>query len=171
MKKFNNLYKEHQNRSSKLFEEKVLNDFNTIYSGLLEKYEIPSFDKLNEKMKTVFLNELNTFWAESNGITDRGKKFLQNKSMSLTEYATPLQKSNYIRKKMVPAINETIRQTGLKTQLYDIIDEVYKKTGAEKLNDILTPESLVSLVKESLTTSLSEFLKEINYELKESSKN
>lgn len=170
MKKFNNLYKEHKKRSNLLFEEKVLNDFNTVYSGLLEKYEISTFNELNEKMKTVFLNELNSFWFKTEGITDKGKKFLRNKSMSLTEYATPLQKSNYIRKKMVPVISENIRQTGLKWQLYDIINEVYNKIGASNLNEVLTSETLISIIKESLTFSLSEFLKEINFELKENSK-
>ncbi len=170
MKKFNNLYKEHQERSNQLFEEKVLNDFNSVYSGLLEKYNIFSFDKLNEKMKTVFLNELHSFWVDVEGITEKGKKFLQNKSMSLTEYATPLQKTNYLRKKMVPIISETVRQTGLKWKLYDVINEVYKETGASQLNEVLTSESLVGIIKESLTSSLSQFLKEINYELKESGK-
>jgi len=166
MKKFNNLYKEHQERSNQLFEEKVLNDFNSVYSSLLEKYEVSAFDKLDEKMKTVFLNELHSFWVEAEGITEKGKKFLQNKSMSLTEYATPLQKTNYLRKKMVPIISETVRQVGLKWKLYDIINEVYKETGASQLNEVLTSESLVGIIKESLTSSLSQFLKEIKYEIK-----
>ncbi len=170
MKKFHDVYKKKQNRALEVFENKVLSDFKNVYSTLLDKYNINDFYKLNEEQQETFSAELNSFWTEENGLTEKGEKFLQVKSDVLSESSTTLQKRNFLKDKTTKIINETLRQSEMKWKLYDIIDEMYSEVEASNLGDILSPESITNVIKESFEISLSKFVKEINHELNESDK-
>ena len=169
-RKFGEIYKEQFQKSASLREGKVLNDFQKVYSALLEKYNTSEFHLLNEDYQKVFLTELSSYWSEDEGISQKGEKFLTKNVDMLNEDSTTLQRRNFLKKKSIATINETIRQTDLKWKLYSVIDDMYKEVKASKLQEVLSPEVLVKTIHESLATSLKELITEINYELTESAK-
>ena len=162
MRKFHQIYKEKQNKSNELFETKVLSDFKNVYSTLLDKYSIVDFYNLNEEEQITFLAELNSYWSEEQGLLEKGKKFLRIRSDVLSETSTTLQKKNFLKKKTSTVINESLRQSQIKWKLYDIIDEMYSEIQASNVADILSPNNIIEIVKESLsviTLILSEIMK------------
>lgn len=169
MRKFRAVFKEKQNLSEGLREKNVLGSFEKVYSALLEKYEISNFKNLDEKYQTVFLAELNSYWDEKQGILPRGQKFLDGNSDLLNENSTSDQKKNYMKKRTVPAITETFRQSGLKYRLYNIIDEMYKGIGADDLSDVLSAKEMTEIMVESFRESVKSFMTEVKYELTENS--
>ena len=169
MRKFRAVFKEKQSLSEGLHEKKVLGSFEKVYSALLEKYSISNFKSLDEKHQPVFLAELNSYWDEKGGILPKGKKFLGGNSDILNEQSTPAQKKHYMKKRAVPAISETFRQSGLKYKLYNIIDEVYKGIGAEDLSEVLTSKEMTDIMVESFKESVKTFMTEVKYELTENS--
>ena len=170
IKKFNDLYKEKQVRSNELLEGKLLNEFKSVYGTLLEKYSISDFYTLNEEEQVTFLAELNSYWNDIEGLSDKGKKFIQIRSDVLSESSTSLQKKNYLKNKTSKIISETIRQSELKWKLYDIINEMYNEIQAKGITDILSPDNISDIIQESFKVSLDSFVKEIRTELNESAK-
>lgn len=170
MRKFRAVLKEKQSVSNRLHEKKVLGSFKKVYNALLNKYSIPNLTSLNEKHQIVFLAELNSYWDEKAGVLPKGRKFLKGNSDMLTEQSTSVQKANYMKKRAVPAISETLRQSGLKWKLYDIIDEMYKGIGARRLAQVLTAKDMTDVLVESFRDSVKTFMTEVNYELSENSK-
>lgn len=170
MRKFHDVYKEKQNKANELFETKLLTEFKNVYSTLLEKYRISDFYTLNEEEQVTFLAELNSYWTEDEGLTSKGEKFLQIRSDVLSESSTTLQKKNYLKAKTTSVINETIRQSEVKWKLYDVIDEMYKDINASGLSDILAPDVISTVIKESFQDTIKDLLKEMKYELLESIK-
>ena len=165
MRKFHTIYKEKQSRSNELFETKVLNDFKNVYSTLLDKYSIADFYNLNEEEQITFLAELNSYWSEEQGVLERGKKFLQIRSDVLSETSTTLQKKNFLKKKTSTVINESLRQSQIKWKLYDVIDEMYNEISASNVAEVLSPNNIIEIIKESFVGSLKEFFKEMRHEL------
>lgn len=171
MRKFNALYKDQQKKAQDLNENKIAGALETVYSALLEKYEVSAFKELTPEYQDVFLNELNTYWSDSDGISEKGNKFLQGNSEYLSEHASTIQKKNFFKKKVLPIVEETIRQTNLKYKIYDLINEMYKDLNASQLSDVLTPNVLFSVISESYVKAGEEFLTEIHYELFENANN
>jgi len=169
MRKFNEVYKEKLNEAESIQESNILDSFKQVYSSLLETYKVNEFYSLDEKTQYAFLSELNEYWSEENGISDKGQLFLQNKSSILTENSTDLQKKNFIKSKLNVIIDESIRQIDLKYKVYDIIDEVYKQINAKNIDDVLDPKEITNTVKESLSECFTKFIKGISHELNESS--
>jgi len=170
MKKFQDLFKEKQTRALQVNEEQVLYDFQKVYSALLEKYSINDFYKLNEKYQEVFLGELNNYWEEETGLTGKGNLFLTQRSAFLNENATPLQKKNYLKKKAIAVIDESLRQSNMKYKLYDVIDEMYSKINASELKDVLSPATIHNVLTEAFNESLSSFMSKIDSELSKTKK-
>jgi hypothetical protein len=111
---------------------------------------------------------LNSYWSEEEGVSERGKKFLQTRSDVLSESSTSLQKKNFFKNKAAVIINETIRQSELKWKLYDIIDEMFNEVQASNVADILSPDIISDIIQESVKTTLDKFIKEIRTELNQS---
>jgi histone H3/H4 len=170
MRKFHEIYKEKQNKAIELFENQVLNDFKDVYSTLLEKYGITDFYALNEEEQVTLLAELKSYWSEEEGVSEKGKRFLQIRSDVSSESSTSLQKKNFFKNKASVIINETIRQSNLKWKLYDVIDEMYNEIQASSVQDILSPDIISDIIQESVKTTLENFIKEIRIELNESAK-
>jgi len=170
MRKFHDVYKEKQNRALEVFENKVLTEFKDVYSTLLDKYSISDFYTLNEEEQVTFLAELNSYWAEGEGVTPKGERFLKTRSDVLSESSTTLQKKNFLKAKATTIISESLRQTGVKWKIYDIIDEMYNEISASGLTDILSPAVMTTIIKESFEDSLKKFLREMKSELTESAK-
>jgi hypothetical protein len=170
MRKFQDLFKEKQTSALQLKEHQVLYDFKKVYSALLEKYNIVDFYKLNEKYQEVFLGELNNYWDEEEGLSEKGNRFLDQRSDYLYENSTPLQKKNYLKKKATVVISESLRQYNMKMKLYDIVDEMYTKINAEHLSDILSPEMITNVIQESFNNVLNDFVEDIRKELKQTKK-
>lgn len=170
MRKFHDVYKEKQNRSIELLESRVLGEFKDVYKALLEKYSISDFYALNEEHQVTFLAELNSYWTEEEGLSDRGKKFMQIRSDVLSESSTALQKKNYLKNKTVTIISETLRQSDLKWKIYDVIDEMYSEIRAKGITDILSPDVITTIIQEALSLSAGRFMSEIKNELNESAK-
>jgi len=170
MRKFNTVLKEKQTKEEQLSEKKVLGQFKRVYDALLEKYGITGFRELPEKGQSIFLNELNSYWSEEEGISESGVKFLSTRGKALNEHSSEEQKKNFLQEKVNIVIGEIIRQSELKYKLYDILDEIYNQTKAEKLSDIMPSSSAVSIIKEGFQKNIRELLLEINYELTENSK-
>ena len=167
MRKFRDVFKEKQTLSESLHEKNVLESFEKVYSSLLEKYGISNFKNLNEDHQTVFLAELNSYWDEKEGILPKGEKFLAGNSDLLNESSTAEQRKNFMKKRSVPAISETLRQSGLKWKLYNIIDEMYQGVGASDLGDVLDPKEMTEIMVESFRESVRTFMTEVKYELTE----
>jgi len=170
MRKFHQVNKEKQNRAVEVLENRVLDEFKNVYSILLDKYSISDFYTLNEEEQLTFLAELNSYWGEEEGLSDKGKKFIQIRSDILSESSTTLQKKNYLKTKAKTIINETLRQSNMKWKLYDIIDEMYNEVQASGITDILSPELISNIIKESFEETLSQFVGEMKHELTESAK-
>lgn len=165
MRKFNAVFKEKQAISEQILEERLLNEFKEIYSSLLEQYEIPEFHDLDENTQVAFLRELNEYWTEEEGLSAKGAKFLKTRSVLLTEDSTDLQKQSYLRKKSTSIISETLRQSELKTKIYEVLDEMFQNTKSEKIEDVLSTDVITGTILESFGVSLQDLLTEMVYEL------
>jgi hypothetical protein len=168
MKKFSEIVKEKILKDEVLQESKVLGDFKEVYGSMLDHYGLTSIHDLNEESRLSFLTELNHYWSEEEGISEKGEKFLQKRSMSLNENSTAVQKKNFLKEKTSVLIKETLRQTDLKYKIYDVIDEIYHQVNASNLRDILSPDMITTIIAESFAKSLDEFTANINKELRES---
>ena len=168
IRKFHVVYKEKQNKAREIHESKVLNEFKGVYSTLLEKYNINDFYKLNEEEQVTFLAELNSYWTEEEGLSEKGSRFLKTRSDVLSENSTTLQKKNFLKKKASNIISESIRQSDIKWKIYDIIDEMYNEIQATGVADILSPDIITNIIQESFQNSIVEVVNEIKFELNES---
>lgn len=169
MRKFSTVFKEKQNESIKLHENRVLGDFKTIYKKLLENYNSTSFDKLSDESKRAFTGELSEYWTETNGISEKGAKFVNDNCSALTENSTSSQKKNYLKKKISCVIDESIRQYDLKFKIYDVLDEMYGQVKAEDIAEVLKPKIISEIISSCFNESISEFVRNISHELNESS--
>jgi hypothetical protein len=170
MRKFTETYKEKQQVFENLQETKILKDFKNIYNVMLESYSVNSIHKLDDPIKLAFLTELNRYWSEDDGLSDKGKDFLKKKSYVLTENSTPLQKKNFLKNKFVPVLNETFRQTDVKYKLYEIIDSMLKQVKGTTVSDVLSPEMITNIITEAFNESAKSLIANINEELTESDK-
>lgn len=170
MKKFGEIYKQKLTEAEARQESKVLEDFKTVYNALLENYGLTSVYQLDENTQLSFLTELSHYWDEESGISEKGNEFLNKRSMTVNENSTTVQKKNFLREKTYTIINETLRKSNLKYNLYDVIDEMYHQMKASDLSDILNPETITTIINESLQKSVSEFTLNIRKELTESAK-
>lgn len=170
MKRFGEIYKQKVNEAEIRQESKVLDDFKLVYSAMLEHYDLKNIHQLDDEAQISFLTELNNYWSEEKGISEKGISFVNKRDMHLNENSTSIQRKNYLKNRTYAVINETIRQTELKYKLYDVIDEMYKQVKASDLSDVLSPETIVNIITESLETSTAKFLEGISKELKGSTK-
>ena len=170
MRKFNSLYKDKLDQALNEHETKVLGDFRQVYDILLENYNTISINDLNKETQTALLGELNRYWNETDGLTDKGRLFLNKKAMTLTESSTVSQKKNYLKSKIKSTISEALRQTDLKYRIYDIVDYMYKETNSQTISDVLTPNKINGVLTESFNEIISDFLGNISTELNESEK-
>lgn len=165
MRKFNIVFKEKQAISEQVLEGKLLNQFKEVYAGLLGQYETAEFYDLDENTQVAFLRELNEYWTEEKGLSEKGSTFLKTKSAILTEDSTDLQKQSYLRNKATTVISETLRQSEIKEKLYAVLDEMYKNTKSENIEEVLSSDAITGIVLESFGVSLQDLLTEMVYEL------
>jgi len=168
MRKFGEIYKQKVTEAEIRQENKILEDFKHVYSALLDHYGLKSVHELDDEAQVSFLTELNGYWSEKEGLNEKGKTFLEKRSMELNENSTAIQRKNFLREKCNIVINETIRQSKLKYKLYDIIDEMYKQINASDLSDVLSPEMITNIITETLNKTIEDFTSNIRKELKES---
>jgi len=168
MKKFQELYKEKISKAEEIQESKVLTDFRNVYNMMLEHYSITSIHELDEESQLSFLTELNHYWSEEEGLSEKGEKFMAKRSLILNENSTSQQKKNFLKTKVQTVINETVRQSELKWKLYDVIDSMYNQLNASSLKDILTPDMIKNIIFETFSNTVDEFTKNIHKELSES---
>jgi len=165
MRKFNAVFKEKQAVTEKILEEKLLKEFKDVYASLLEQYQTVEFYDLDEDTQVAFLRELNEYWTEEEGLSDKGTKFLKTKSAILTESSTPLQKKSFLKNKATAVISEVLRQSDVKTKLYSILDEMYKTTGSKEIGEVLPTDAITGTILESFGTALQDIMTEMVYEL------
>ncbi len=170
MRKFNTVLKEKQTKEEQLTEKKVLGQFKRVYDALLEKYGITGFRELPEKGQSIFLNELNSYWSEEEGISESGVKFLSTRGKALNEHSSEEQKKNFLQEKANIVIGETLRQAEVKWKIYNILDEMYTETKASKISEVVSSKTAIDILKEAFQKNIKELLSEINYELSENSK-
>jgi hypothetical protein len=170
MRKFDKVYKEKLNEAQQKQEDKTLSDFKKVYSTLLESYNVISFYDLNDKTQTAFCGEIDNYWREESGITEKGKNFLEKKTSILTESSTQTQKKNYLKSRTKTIVSETLRQTDVKYRIYDTIDKMYQEIKADNISEVLSPSIITNILKESFTEVLNDFIKNIDTELNESEK-
>ncbi len=168
MKKFHDILKEKAEKHNELHESKVLGDFKSVYGAMLEHYGLKSINDLNDESQLSFLTELNSYWSEKEGMSEKGQRFLMKRSISLNENSTAVQKKNFLKTKSVAIINETLRQSNLKYKLYDIVDEIYTETKSKDLKDVMSPDMLSTIIAESFANSVDDFVSNIHKELSES---
>jgi hypothetical protein len=165
MRKFTEVFKEKQTISESLLETKLLQDFKSVYSALLENYETKEFYDLEEDSQVAFLKELNEYWSEESGISTKGEKFLKDRSILITESSTDSQKKRYLKSKSSIIISEALRQTQIKNKIYQILDEMYKNTEASDIDEVLAPSSISETILESFGESIQKLMSEIIYEI------
>jgi hypothetical protein len=165
MRKFNQVFKEKQVITEKILEGKLLKEFKDVYSSLLEQYQITEFYDLDEDTQVAFLRELNEYWTEEDGLSNRGQKFLKTKTSILTEGSTTLQKSTYLKNKAATVISEVLRQSDLKSKIYGILDEMYKNTNSKQISDVLSADAISGTILESFGIALEDLMAEMVYEL------
>jgi len=165
MRKFNAVFKEKQAITEKVLEKKLLNQFKDVYSALLEQYQTVEFYDLDEDTQVAFLRELNEYWTEEDGLSNKGQKFIKTKSTILTESSTALQKKSYLKNKATVIISESLRQAELKTKLYEVLDEMFKNTQSKDIADVLPVDAISGTILESFGSALQDLMTEIVYEL------
>jgi len=165
MRKFNAVFKEKQAITEKKIEEKILNEFKNVYSNLLDQYNAVNFYDLDEDTQVAFLRELNEYWSAEEGLSNKGHKFLKNKSTILTESSTKLQKKTFLKNKTTAIISETLRQSEIKKKIYNVLDEMFKSTNSKEITDVLPVDSISGTILESFGSVLEELMTEIVYEL------
>lgn len=170
MKKFNEKYKEKLQEHNEMQETKVLSDFRSIYNAMLENYNIKAIHELDDESQLSFLTELSHYWSEEEGLSEKGEKFIEKRSLILNENSTPAQKKNFLKAKISVVINETLRQAELKWRIYDCIDEAYNQLNAEDLRGVLAPTAITEIVTTSLKEAVDKLSKTIDTELNESAK-
>jgi hypothetical protein len=170
MKKFNEAYKEKMSQAEELHESQVLADFKVTYNALLEQYNLTSIEDLDEDSQVSFLTELNNYWSEEEGMSEKGQKFVETRSLTLNENSTTAQKKQYLKTKVSVMVNETMRNADLRWKIYEVIDEAYNQLEAEDLRDILAPKIISEIVNEALTESMTRLSNTITKELNESAK-
>ncbi len=165
MRKFNAVFKEKQAISEQVLETKLLKQFKVVYAGLLEQYATTEFHDLNEETQVAFLRELNEYWTEEEGLSKKGISFLENKSALLTESSTPAQKQSFLKDKATTVISEALRQVDIKTKLYTILDEMYKSTKSQEIEEVLPTDAITGSILESFGAALEGLMTEMVYEL------
>ena len=170
MRKFNTVFKEKQNESIKIHEDRILDEFKSVYAKLLENYNITSLNVLNETTKLAFMAQINEMWSDERGLSGKGREFLNDNCLFLTENSTPTQKKNYLKQKSAILLKESFRQYDLKYKFYDIIDAMYEQIKGDDLADVLNPKTIMTILGESFNEVATEFLRNIQHELKESVK-
>jgi hypothetical protein len=170
MKKFVDIVRTKINESETRRESKVLEDFKSIYNAMLDHYGLTEFNHLDESSQLSFLTELNNYWSEEEGLSQKGQMFINKRSMSLNENSTATQRKHYLKTRSQAVINETLRQSDIKWKLYNVIDEMYHQVKASDISEILSPDMIVNIIAESFNSTLDEICKSIDKELKESSK-
>ena len=170
MRKFNDISKDKQAQFQKLEEGKILRDFKKVYATLLDVYQINEFNNLQENEQTAFLTELNNYWSEAEGISQKGKRFIETKSINLTENSTPLQKKNFLKTRVKKSLNETLIGTNFKDKIYTIIDEMYREINGSSISDVLNPNTIRNILMESCNEIIENYMDNIHHELSESAK-
>jgi len=170
MRKFNTVYKEKYKQSEQINENKIINEFKSVYEALLENNNLTSIDNLNNTRKLSFLTELNQYWTEEHGITKLGKSFLEKRSIRLNENSTVLQKKNFLKSKIKNLLKESIRQYDIKTHIYNVLNEMYKQVNGNNIKDVLEPSTISNIITESFAGTLDEFVKDVYYELNKSAR-
>lgn len=170
MRKFGDVYKQKLNESETRQEGKVLNDFKVVYNAMLEHYGLKSVHDLDNDSQLSFLTELNHYWSEEAGLSEKGQSFIDKRSMSLNENSTAVQKKNFLRNKSYAVINETLRQSDIKDKLYSVIDEMYRQLRASDVSEILAPNLITSIIQENFALCIDKLMQNINFELSESVK-
>ena len=168
MKRFNEIYKQKLNESTVREENKILEDFKVVYAAMLEQHGLASVHQLDDEQQISFLTELNHYWSEEEGVSEKGMQFLKKRSLSLNENSTAVQKKNFLREKSYTLISETLRQGEIKWKLYDVVDTMYKQLKASDIMDILTPEMITGIIAESFNRVTEKILINIHKELSES---
>ena len=156
MRKFNTVLKEKQTKEEQLSEKKVLGQFKRVYDALLEKYGITGFRELPEKGQSIFLNELNSYWSEEEGISESGVKFLSTRGKALNEHSSEEQKKNFLQEKANIVIGETLRQAEVKWKIYNILDEMYTETKASKISEVVSSKTAIDILKEAFQKNIKE---------------
>ena len=165
MRKFNAVFKEKQAISEQVLEARLLKQFKAVYTGLLEQYATTEFHDLDEDTQVAFLRELNEYWTEEAGLSETGANFLKHKSALLTEDSTPAQKQTFLKNKAAAVISETLRQADMKQKLYNVLDEMFKSTKSEEIEDVLPTEAITGSILESFGLALQDLMTEIVYEI------
>ena len=165
MRKFNAVYKEKQAISERVLEERVLGEFKKVYAGLLEQYEVTDFKELNGDSQVAFLREVNEYWSEEEGLTEKGKVFLETKSLLLTESSTQLQKKHFLKSKATAVLSTIFEEAGVKDSLYKVLDEMYKNTKSEEITDVLPTDAISGTILESFGVVLQNLMTEMVYEM------
>ena len=165
MLKFDKILKEKQELSKKLNEQKVLKSFKKVYSLLLEQYNVPKFEKLDTSTKKAFLNELNIYWDKKKGITKKGYKFIKENKSLLTESSTPKQKAKYLKDKVTSVLEQSLNNHKVKDNIYKVLDEMYKQTKSQDIEDVLPAEEITKLIAESMSKAIGKITSEIFYEI------
>ena len=165
MRHFSEVYKTKMQEAEAFQENKVLGDFRQIYEAMIKTYGILSVHELDEPTKLSFLTELNHYWDDENGLNEKGERYIVKSSMTLNENSTVVQKKNFLKTKVTVIVNEVIRQSNLKTKLYDTLDEMYKSVKAKNLSDVLPPESITKIFNEAINESVTVFVRDVNKEL------
>lgn len=170
MKKFTTAFNEKKQQYEEIVESQILSDFKTVYYAMLENYNIKSLNELDEETQVSFLTELNNYWSEEEGMSEKGEKFLEKRSFVLNENSTVPQKKNFLKAKITAVVNESLRQTDLRWRIYECIDEAYNQLEAKDLKDVLSPASITEIVNGALTEAFTKLSKRIETELNESAK-
>jgi len=170
MRKFGDLYKEKLNESESRQENRLLEEFGSVYNVMLGHYGLKSVHQLDEASQISFLTELDRYWNDLEGLTERGRQFMSNRSMELNERSTTEQKKNFLRAKTRAIVSETLRQSDVKYKLYEVLDQIYRQTKARDIRGILPTETIKSVLQESFGGALSSLIEEMNGELSESAK-
>jgi hypothetical protein len=168
MRKFGIVFKEKQNISEKKQEQKLLGQFKSIYSLLLENYGVSEFYDLDKSLQNAFLTELNKYWTEEEGLLSKGQKFLNTRQSTITEASTEFQKQMFLKQKSTQIIKEVLRQSNVKTSLYKVLDEMYRRTNSSDISEVLPATTISAVLIESFGNSLQDLMTEIVYEITDS---
>lgn len=166
MRKFNDVYTDKLNESIKEKENRVVAEYRTILEALMEDNNVQYIADLKTDEKASFDSKLSECFDMENGITEKGKSYLQNRKNFLTESSTTTERKEYLKERIFKVVEGKMYTQALKDGVYLAINDLYEGVNACKLTDALTIEEIEECICECVTqhvknTLIKEFKNEI----------
>lgn len=108
MKSFDSVYGTARTMAINEHKETVLKEKGKIVAAIKKEFCVNDFSTLDESEKDSYRAMINEMWNEKEGITEKGREFLNESVAPLTEKSTDDQIKRYIKRQLAPIADKVI---------------------------------------------------------------